>query len=131
MYYELCLKPGIPSKGFCSDNVKQFQNKLMNELVGKYGLKVQFGPVMAVVMAYLHWSNSMNEIYHGISDKIWMKAVTSDKKLSQAEVVDLASYVHNTNVNILGYTLMELMIGKNNNITRFYRRKQSNRRKYE
>ena len=36
----------------------------------------------------------------------------SDPKLTQQQEVDLVGWVHNTNVNRIGYPMMHLMIGK-------------------
>ena len=54
----------------------------------------------------------MNERNHGITDKIWKKAMSMDLKLTQQHAVDLASWVHNMNMNQLGFLHMHLLIGK-------------------
>ena len=65
-----------------------------------------------MLLANRHISRSLNKHNHGIANKIW-------KKLTQPQAVDLAGWVHNTNVNRLGYSPMQLMIGKVTNLPGF------------
>ena len=88
----------------------------MDKLVTKHGLTVRFG------LAYSPWSNDINKRNHGILDNICKKAMDSDPKLTQQQSVDLAGWVHNTNINHLGYSPMNLMIGKVTNVPEFTER---------
>ena len=36
-----------------------------------------------------------------------------DRKISLQEAVNMSSWTHNTNVNILGYTPLQIVMGKN------------------
>ena len=105
-----CLRFGYPSRGFWADNGLEFQNRESVELMSKLGLKMEFGPT------YSPWSNGINERNHYSADIIVKKALEMDRTLSLQKAVDLASWTHNTNVNILGYEPMRLVTGKSVNI---------------
>ena len=92
-YYKWCLKMGMPSRGFWSNNGKELQNDKMNKLIEKCGLTVKYW------LSYSPWSNRINEWNNGMPYIIQMNAMGSYRKMSQSEAVDLASYVHFTNVN--------------------------------
>ena len=105
-----CLRFGYPSRGFWADNGNEFQNKDMSEFMSKLGLKIEFGPT------YSPWSNGINERNHYSADIIVKKAQETDKNLSLQKAVDLASWTHNTNVNLHGYEPMRLVTGKSVNV---------------
>ena len=105
-----CLRFGYPSRGFWADNGNEFQNKDMSEYMSKLGLKIEFGPT------YSPWSNGINERNHYSADIIVKKAQETDKTLSLQKAVDLASWTHNTNINLHGYEPMRLVTGKSVNI---------------
>ena len=71
------------------------------------GLKINFGP------AYSPWSNGINERNHYSCDRIVGKIMDGDQKVSLQEAVDMASWTHNSNVNVHGYTPLQLVTGKN------------------
>ena len=45
-------------------------------------------------------------------DKIAQKVMETDKTLTLREAVKIAAWSHNTNVNKLGYSPMQLQVGK-------------------
>ena len=72
----------------------------MIEFVDKCKLSLTFGP------SHSPWSNGINERNHGVCDVIVKKALETDRTLTLQEVVNIASWSHNTNVNRLGYSPM-------------------------
>ena len=97
---------GIPSVGFWSDNGGEFQNNEMAEFIDKYKLVLNFGA------AHSPWSNGINERNHAVADIIMGKVKEGDKSLTDQQAVNIASWSHNTNVNKLGYTPLQLQVGK-------------------
>ena len=57
-------------------------------------------------------ANGINERNHASADKIIAKTMEYDKKVTLCEAVALAGWCHNTNVNKLGYSPMQLVTGK-------------------
>ena len=97
---------GIPSEGYYADNGSEFRNIKMDEFVGKLGIKIVFGP------AYSPWSNGINERNHASCD-ITIKKLMEEKKGGLTDmIVKTAAWVHNTNVNKLGYSPLTLVTGK-------------------
>ena len=97
---------GIPSTGYWCDNGTEFKNAEMSEFCNKSGLSIKFGP------AYSPWANGINERNHASADKIIAKIMEDDKKITLSAAVALAGWCHNTNVNKLGYSPMQLVTGK-------------------
>ena len=97
---------GLPSTGFWCDNGTEFKNSEMSEFCSKNGLVIKFGP------AYSPWANGINERNHASADKIVAKIIEGDKKVTLNEAVCLAGWCHNTNINRLGYSPMQLVTGK-------------------
>ena len=97
---------GFPSIGFWADNGPEFQNGELNEYSSKFGFTVKFGPT------YSPWSNGINERNHASADTVVKKMMESDKNLTLSSAVNLASWAHNTNVNVLGFDPMSLVTGK-------------------
>ena len=106
LYYEWCCQLGYPTQGFWSDNGGEFRNSTMVEFVEKCQLTLRFGPSNSP------WSNGLNERNHGVCDVIIKKAMQTDKTLTLQEAVNIAAWSHNTNVNKLGYSPMQLQLGK-------------------
>jgi hypothetical protein len=102
-----CMDLGFPTIGFWADNGGEFRNAKMEEFVNKLGIKIEFGP------SYSPWSNGVNERNHYSCDVIVKKIMEEDKKISLQEAVNMASWTHNTNVNVLGYTPLQLVTSKN------------------
>ena len=75
----------------------------MEEFVNKLGLKIVFTP------SYSPWSNERN---HYSCDVIVKKVMEENKKLTLQEATTMAAWTHNTNVNVLGYSPLQLMTGK-------------------
>ena len=69
----------------------------MEELVNKLEINIHFTPVFSP------WSNGVNERNHYNCDVIVRKIMDEDKKVILEEAVDMASWTHNTNVNVLGF----------------------------
>ena len=78
----------------------------MEEFVNKLEMKIDFTP------AFSPWSNRVNERNHYSCDIIVKKAMEEDKKLKLQTAVNIASWTHNTNVNVLGYSPLQLVTGK-------------------
>ena len=65
--------------------------------MSKLGIKIDFTP------AYLPWTIGVNERNNYSCDIIVKKAMEEDKNLKLQTAVNMASWTHNTNVNVLGY----------------------------
>ena len=97
---------GFPTQGFYADNGGEFSNLKLDELTSKLGLTVKFGP------AYSPWSNGINERNHASADQT-IKKLLEEKKTSLSDsLVKAAAWTHNTLVNKLGYTPLQLVTGK-------------------
>ena len=91
---------------FFTDNGGEFSNIKLEELTRKLGLTVRFGP------AYSPWSNGLNERNYASAD-VTIKKLLEDKKTQLTDVlVKAASWTHNTSVNKLGYSPLQLATGK-------------------
>ena len=101
-----CLPYGYPTVGFWSDNGGEFRNATMEEFVNKLGIEIKFTP------AYSPWSNGVNERNHYNCDVIVRKIMDEERKVSLEEAVKMTSCTHNTNVNVLGFHPLQLVIGK-------------------
>ena len=100
---------GFPSIGYWSDNGLEFKNEQMIEMCTKMGISINFGP------AYSPWSNGMNERNHASADitiKKMLEEETKPKVQLTNDLVKSASWVHNTNVNRLGYSPLQIATGK-------------------
>ena len=95
-----------PTVGFGADIGGEFRNMKMEEFVNKLGIKIDFTP------AFSPWSNGVNKRNHYSCDIIVKKAMEEDKKLKLQTGVNMASWTHNTNVNVLGYSPLQLVTGK-------------------
>ena len=78
----------------------------MEEFVSKLGIRIDF------TQASLPWSNGVNERNHYSCDIIVNKVMEKDKNLKLQTAVNMASWTHNTNVNVLGYSPLQLVTGK-------------------
>jgi transposase InsO family protein len=101
-----CWRFGFPSNGYWADNGPEFMNKEVEEYCTKFGINIKFSP------NYSPWSNGLNEQNHYSADLTVRKMMDIDKKLSLQKAVEMASWTHNTNTNILGYCPMTLVTGK-------------------
>merc|ERR1711905_16541 len=101
-----CLNIRYPSVGFFADNGGEFANAKLDEYTSKLGLTVKFGP------AYSPWSNGINERNHASAD-LTIKKLMEEKKTSLTDaLVKAAAWTHNTSVNKLGFSPLQLVIGK-------------------
>ena len=79
----------------------------MEEFVNKLGLRIEFTP------SFSPWSNGVNKRNHYSCDVIVKKVMEQDRSIVLQEAVNLASWTHNTNINVLGYSPLQLVTGKN------------------
>jgi len=63
-------------------------------------LTLKFGP------AYSQWSDVTNERNHSLADRIVERARATNPELTMRGAMDMASWVHNKNLNTIGYTLI-------------------------
>ena len=97
---------GFPSHGFFADNRGEFSNIKLDELTSKLGLTVKFRPASSP------WSNGLNERNHSLAD-LTIKKLLEEKKTSLNDsLIKAAAWTHNTSVNKLGYTPLQLVTGK-------------------
>ena len=99
---------GFPSEGYWADNGGEFANVKMDELCSKLNLRIKFGP------SYSPWSNGINERNHASAD-ITIKKLLSESgsglKLND-DLVNAAAWTHNSNINKLGFSPLQLATGK-------------------
>ena len=89
-----------------ADNGVEFSNVKLDELTSMLGLTVKFCP------AYSPWSNGLNERNHASPD-LTIKKLKEEKKVRLSNyLVMVASWTHNTSVNKLGYSPLQLVTGK-------------------
>merc|ERR1711984_33400 len=106
LHHSWCMEVGYPTIGWWSHNGGEFRNSKMEEYVAKLGLTINFTP------SYSPWSNGINERNHYSCDVIVKKIQEENKKVTPQEVVSMAAWTHNTNVNTHGYSPMQLVTGK-------------------
>ena len=81
----------------------------MEELCSKLDKKIQFGP------SYSPWSNGVNERNHASADitiKKLLDEETKPKVQLDDSLVKAAAWTHNTSINRLGFSPMQLATGK-------------------
>ena len=100
------MNVGFPTHGFYADNRGEFSNIKLDELTSKLGLIVKFGS------AYSPWSNGLNERNHASADQTIKKLLEEKKTALNESLVKAATWTHNTSVNKLGYTPLQLVTGK-------------------
>ena len=93
-----CKNFVFPTVCFYVDNGGEFKNHKVDEFTNKLGLRIEFG------LAYSPWSNRVNERNHYSCDMIIKKITQEDSKITLQESVDMAAWMHNSNVNTLGFT---------------------------
>ena len=101
-----CMNVGFPTIGFYADNGGEFSNVKLDELTSKLGLTIKFGP------AYSPWSNGINERNHASADQTIKKLIEEKKTSLTDSLVKVAAWTHNTSVNKLGYSPLQLVTGK-------------------
>ena len=100
------MNVGFPTHGFYADNGGEFSNIKLDELTSKLGLTVNFGPT------YSPLSNGLNERNHASADQTIKKLLEEKKTALNDSLVKAAAWTHNTSVNKLGYTPLQLVTGK-------------------
>ena len=98
---------GFPTVSFWCDNGGKFHNTKMEKFVNKLDIKIE------CTLAFSPQSNGVNEKNYYRCDVIVRKIMEEDKKISLKEAVSEASWTHNQNVNMLGYSPMQLVTRKN------------------
>ena len=78
----------------------------MEGFVNRLGIKINFTAVVSP------WSNGDFERNHYNCDVIVKKIIDEVKKVGLGEAVDMASWTHNPNVNVLGFQPLPLVTGK-------------------
>ena len=78
----------------------------MDELTSKLRLTVKFGP------SYSPWSNGLNEQNHASADITIKKLIEEHKAPLTDSLIKAASWTHNTLVNKLGYSPLQLVTGQ-------------------
>ena len=97
---------GFPTSGFFAGNGGEFSNIKLDELTNKLGTTVKFG------LAYSPWSNGINERNHASVD-LTIKKLMKKKKVQHTDsLVKAAAWTHNTSINKLGYSPLQLVTGK-------------------
>ena len=97
---------GFPTRGYWADNGGEFVNKEMEEFMAQLGRNIKFGP------AWSPWSNGINERNHASADITIQKLLDEvPKKALTQEMVNRASWTHNTSINVLGFSPMLLKTG--------------------
>ena len=76
---------------------RRIKNYNIKEYVNKLEIKIYF------TLAFSPWSNGVNERNHYSCDMIVKKVIEEYKEMQLQEAVHMASWTHNTNVNVLGY----------------------------
>ena len=100
---------GFPSVGSWADNGQEFKNIQKEEFCVKMGISIRFGP------PYSPWSNGINERNHASADLTLKKMLDDLEKPKLGltnDLIKLASWVHNSNVNKLGFSPMQIVTGK-------------------
>ena len=82
----------------------------MTEMAAKAGFLVKFGPATSPC------ANGINECNHATADKIVQKIIDLDLTITLEQAVAMAAWTHNSNVNKLGYSPLQLVTGKAVNI---------------
>ena len=101
-----CMSLGFPTSRFFADNGGDFLNIKLDELPSKLGITVKFGP------AYSPRSNGINETNHASADLTIRKQMEERKTALTDSLVKAAAWTHNTSVNKLGYSPLQLVTGK-------------------
>ena len=73
--------------------------------MSKLGLYVKFGP------SYSLWSYSLNERNHASADITIKKLMAEEKVALSDSLIKAAAWMHNTFVNRLGYSPLQLVTG--------------------
>ena len=98
-----CMNVNFPSHRFFADNGREFSNIKLDKLTNKLGLTVKFGP------AYSPWSNGLNERNHASADLTIRKLMEEKKTPLSNSLIKAASWAHNSSVNKLIYTPLQLV----------------------
>ena len=94
---------GIP---FFADNGGEFANIKLDELTSKLELTIKFRP------SYSPWSNGINDRNHASADITIKKLMHEHKTPLTDSLVKAAAWTHNTLVNKLGYSPLQLVTGQ-------------------
>ena len=100
------LNVGFSSAGFFADNDGEFANIKSDELKSKLRLIVKFRP------SYSPWSSGINEKNHASADITIKKLMEQHMTPCMDSLVKAAAWTHNTPVNKLVYSPLQLVTGQ-------------------
>ena len=101
-----CMSVGFPSQEFFGNIGGEFANIKLDELTSKLGLTVKFGP------SYSPWSNGLNKRNQASADITIKKLMYEYKTPLTDLLVKVAAWTHNTSVNKLKYSPLQLVTGQ-------------------
>ena len=91
-----CMSLGFPTRGFFTDNGREFSIIKLDELTSKLGITVKFGPI------YSPWSNGINERNHASADLTIKKLMDEkNKALTDSLVKGAACQCQSISLDIL------------------------------
>ena len=97
---------GPPSTGIWSDNGGEFCSNEMIKFCKVWNIKFSTGA------PYSPWQNGLNERNHATCDKIFKKLMMESPKENIQELINQASYIHNTNLAAHGSVPITVMSGR-------------------
>ena len=94
------------SRGFWSNNGKEFVNKDMRDLCSRMNLSIGF------TTPWSPYSNGINERNHASIDKTVEKLMMEHSNMELQTLVNMACWTHNTSLSVKGFTPLTLATGK-------------------
>ena len=92
----------IPSVGFYTNIRSKFLNIKMDKLIARMRVTIRYSS------AYSPWSNGINKHNHANCD-VTIKQIMEGRKVVLTDSLIIAGpWTHNTNVNKLGYTSLQM-----------------------
>ena len=102
-----CMKgPSYPSKGFFSDNGKEFTNPMMEDLTRRLDIEMKLTP------SYSPFSNGKCERKYGAIDLTIWKIMEDDKNLSLNDALTHAAWARNCETGKHGLSPFQLVYGR-------------------
>ena len=98
--------PGIPSKGWFSDNGGEFRNEAMLEAARQLGLQI------FLTAGNSPWSNGKNERNHYSCDVTIDKLLEENRNMSLEDALSHAVYAHNMQINKKGFSPIQMTFGR-------------------
>ena len=97
------MNVGFPSQGFFADYGGKFAKIKLDQLTSKLGLNVKFGP------SYSPWYHGINKRNHASADITIKKLKEEHKTPLTDSLVKAAAWTHNTSINKLGHSPLQLV----------------------